>query len=734
MEIIDGVEQGSGAVAAITSGTINGAIIGGSTAAAGTFTTLSADSIADLDSIALFDSNDSHSLTITWDENDTSNRTLKLKVSTGNRVLTMTGDATIADWFDQAVKAASSPTFAVVSVNNSGIHIADTNASHDLILACGSDLDTTDKTLTLTTGNSNRTITLSGDPTLSDWFDQAVKATSSPTFAGVTLNNTGLHLLDTNASHDLIIKPGSDLTADKTLTLTTGDADRTITLNGNPTLNDWFDQGVKVADSPEFAAITETGGVLKQNLLTNSGFEFWSNSTLAQGRTVGQQSNSFDSGSAILDNDGTAIASWNTTTTRCTVTVGAGIFTITDDGTGTTMETSVDLSGLTIGALYKFAVKVTNGTGTWAVGAGAGIQVEPNGGGTNLAYVASQTEASERDYSVIWRATETNNRITIVADVAASQTVTYDDVYVIEVIPGCVSADTLALDGWFKKSGIEVLRQHNDGGTLTKDGSFYSLKINSITAGDNVIWPLSAIKTEAYHYQKFAGRKITFGAWVYATTASHAFLQLVDSDTTDDDQSSDSSSYHTGGSSWEWLEVTMTVSASTTEFSVALCFDNTTTAYISQPMLVFGNSIGEGNYSLNPDKWITFDKLITFVTFGSTAVISHNDVASTTLVNIEVETLGKIGKGVEVYTVSGHTRDVASSTNSTELHFNKLSGKNVAQSTWGSRCGGLANDFWNAFIGPVRANSEGNFYYGLEASGGNTFDTIGFFISAVKLR
>ncbi|MBW2036429.1 MAG: hypothetical protein JRI41_02955, partial [Deltaproteobacteria bacterium] len=42
----------------------------------------------------------------------------------------------------------------------------------------------------------------------------------------VTLSNTGLHILDTNASHDLIIKPGSNLTADRILTLTTGDTAR----------------------------------------------------------------------------------------------------------------------------------------------------------------------------------------------------------------------------------------------------------------------------------------------------------------------------------------------------------------------------------------------------------------------------------------------------------------------------------------------------------------------------
>lgn len=59
-------------------------------------------------------------------------------------------------------------------------------------------------------------------------------AVSTGTF---TLLNTGLHLLDTNATHDLIIKPGSDLTADKTLTLTTGDADRTVTINADSTIS-----------------------------------------------------------------------------------------------------------------------------------------------------------------------------------------------------------------------------------------------------------------------------------------------------------------------------------------------------------------------------------------------------------------------------------------------------------------------------------------------------------------
>ena len=158
-------------------------------------------------------------------------------------------------------------TSGVITLSNTGLHLLDTGGNHDLIIKPGSDV-TADRTLTLTTGDSDRTITLSGNPTLADWFDQAVKAASSPTFAGVTLGNSGLHVLDTNASHDLIITPGSDLTADRILTITTGDAARTITLSGNPTLADWFDQAVKAASSPTFNALTVTSLTIGATLLT----------------------------------------------------------------------------------------------------------------------------------------------------------------------------------------------------------------------------------------------------------------------------------------------------------------------------------------------------------------------------------------------------------------------------------------------------------------------------------
>lgn len=86
----------------------------------------------------------------------------------------------------------------------------------------------------------------------------AVGVTDGATLStGLTFPIAGLHILDTDASHDLIISPGSNLTADHTLTLTTGDADRTLTLGGNATLNGGTHSGTNTGDQ----TITLTGDV-----------------------------------------------------------------------------------------------------------------------------------------------------------------------------------------------------------------------------------------------------------------------------------------------------------------------------------------------------------------------------------------------------------------------------------------------------------------------------------------
>lgn len=97
---------------------------------------------------------------------------------------------------------------------------------------------------------------------LLDSIDEAMDALfDGPVLFDSTVQATGFHLVDTDASHVLKLVAGSNLSADRTLTITPGDAARTITLTGSPTLADWFDQGVKTTSGPTFANLVTTAGI-----------------------------------------------------------------------------------------------------------------------------------------------------------------------------------------------------------------------------------------------------------------------------------------------------------------------------------------------------------------------------------------------------------------------------------------------------------------------------------------
>lgn len=68
----------------------------------------------------------------------------------------------------------------------------------------------------------------------------------------IDVPNVGLKLRDTDASNVLIVKPGSNLTANRTLTVTTGDSDRTLTMAGDASIT-----GTNTGDQ----TITLTGDV-----------------------------------------------------------------------------------------------------------------------------------------------------------------------------------------------------------------------------------------------------------------------------------------------------------------------------------------------------------------------------------------------------------------------------------------------------------------------------------------
>ncbi len=105
---------------------------------------------------------------------------------------------------------------------------------------------------------------------------------SAPTIAGGSITGlTTLAIRDTSAAFDVTLAATSSTTisAGRTLTFDVVNAARTIKLTGNPTLNDWFDQSVKIASTPQFerlgigtASVAARGIILGGNLTAATSF------------------------------------------------------------------------------------------------------------------------------------------------------------------------------------------------------------------------------------------------------------------------------------------------------------------------------------------------------------------------------------------------------------------------------------------------------------------------------
>jgi hypothetical protein len=85
--------------------------------------------------------------------------------------------------------------------------------------------------------NSATTIPTSSDLGTSGTKIPLLDGANSWSAAQTFINSSGVKLLDTDASHTLGLIGGSNLSANRTLTITTGDANRAITLSGDTTLS-----------------------------------------------------------------------------------------------------------------------------------------------------------------------------------------------------------------------------------------------------------------------------------------------------------------------------------------------------------------------------------------------------------------------------------------------------------------------------------------------------------------
>tara|TARA_R100001244_G_scaffold76009_1_gene60452 strand:- start:166 stop:807 length:642 start_codon:yes stop_codon:yes gene_type:complete len=140
-------------------------------------------------------------------------------------------------------------------------------------------------------------------------------------------------------------------------------------------------------------------------------------------------------------------------------------------------------------------------------------------------------------------------------------------------------------------------------------------------------------------YSRFAGRTFTFGAWVKSAEATIIKLFWYDN--------SGSYTYTSAnaGTGWEWLEITGTTADAAVQFFVGFNIVDTKTVYISQPMLVFGSSIGEGNYTRPQGEVVQCDKEIQF--------LSNVTISSNADYNLESLSSGKIPKGTKAIYMRG---------------------------------------------------------------------------------
>jgi len=137
-------------------------------------------------------------------------------------------------------------------------------------------------------------------------------------------------------------------------------------------------------------------------------------------------------------------------------------------------------------------------------------------------------------------------------------------------------------------------------------------------------------------------------------------------------------------------------------------------------MLVFGSSIGAGNYVPEADRRIFAENDVASQAFNAkTGTSGFSDVAATTLY-YESDSLACIGKGARALRVYISANDVGSA--ATDTYFQAGSVISTIGAEFICNTNGLANDQKAKIVGWIPCAAANAYQYQIEASAGSTFD------------
>ena len=463
------------------------------------------------------------------------------------------------------------------------------------------------------------------------------------------------------------------------------------------------------------------GGALKENMINNSDFAVWSNSTLENVSGTNLITGWTNSGAYGFANFGSS---------------GADLTQF--DGDGSLSYAYTNTISFVVGKMYKLVVVLDNTSGSLP-----NLMIAETNGANSIGGTDQGNENNTKDFNFAgtelvdgtntftFTATSlfTTSKRIVLQENATS--VNNSATFVLtEVTPACIAADSLMADGWSKDNNNDCYRIYGDS-TLNKDGSPYSLKVN-FASGNEIFYPRGALQTDPSWWKRFVGQTVTFGCWVYSSAAT--VVRLVDTD-------GQSTATHSGGGGWEWLEVTRTVDSSIAFFRVVLRGAGTETAYFTQPILALGHSIGSGGYTkpinevIYPEEVIRIKKLD-----NKTGGSGFSDVSATSL-RLDTDTSGKIPHNARAVNIIISANDSGSASTSCFVYF---TGLNEDKAELICRPHGKTNDAITDAHGEVVLEDAETVSsttvhsplvsYAIEATGSNTFDITQAYINKVILK